>query len=129
MMATQDAENALVHEVGRLIVTDSAYAEPNWRIAAVVYNFVGGRKNSFGYVFYANGSWKAELPDDGFDDQKKMLELQSAMERRTGKKWQRALVHIIRETGAMNITFEYDDPTRWTINPAKLEESIEALRP
>lgn len=129
IMDTMEIENSFINEVGRLIITDSAYAEPKWQIAAIIYNFADGRKNSYGYVFYGDGSWKAELPDDSFADQKKMLELQAAMERRTGKKWHHALLHVTRETGVMNITFEYDDPARWTINPSKLEESVNALRP
>jgi hypothetical protein len=128
-MNPQDTENVLIHEIGSLIISDSAYAEPFWITAAIVYNFVDGRKNSYGYVFYHDGSWKAELPDDSFDDQKKMVELQSIMERRTGKKWHRALVHITRKTGAMNITFEYDDLERWSINPSNLEDSVKVLRP
>ncbi len=117
-------------EAGRLVYTDSVYANDNWEVAAVVFNFVNGRENSFGYIFRADGSWKAELPDENnYLAMDQMLALQSAMERQTGKKWQRALIHIWRDTGKMNVTFEYDDPARWQISPANLEQSVNALRP
>jgi hypothetical protein len=123
--ATSDT---LIAEVGRLIFEDREYAPDDWAVAAVVFNFVNGRRNSFGYVFKSDGSWEARLPDS-WDSIDKMLELQAAMERQTGKKWHRALIHITRETTAMNVQFEYDDPTRWQIVPSKLDESVNALRP
>jgi len=120
----------LVTEVGRLIFTDPEYATDDWEIAAIVYNFVDGRQNAFGYVFKHDGDWEARLPrTNGFDAIDKMVELNSEMHSRTGKKWLRALIHINRETAEMNIQFEYDDPTRWQIVPSKLEESVNALRP
>jgi hypothetical protein len=123
--------NALIAETARLIFTDPAYSQDEWKDAAVVFNFVKGRKNVFGYIFRSDGTWKAELPamKIWMEAIERMFELQSLMERQTAKKWQRALVHIYRETTAFNITFEYDDPTRWTINPGNLEESVNALRP
>ncbi len=123
--------NALIAETSRLIFTDPAYAHNEWKDAAVVFNFVKGRNNVFGYIFRYDGTWKAELPamKVWMEAIERMLELQTLMECQTGKKWQRALVHINRETTAFNITFEYDDPTRWTINPGNLEESVNALRP
>jgi hypothetical protein len=83
-----------------------------------------------GYIFKADGSWVASLPEENMGPAlAKMRELQSAMESQTGKKWHRALIHIARETTAMNAQFEYDDPPRWQIVPSKLEESVNALRP
>jgi len=121
---------ALLTEAARLIVTDSEYAGENWEILAIVFNFVAGRKNAFGYIFKADNSCSASLPEENMAPAlAKMLQLQSAMERQTGKKWLRALIHINRETTEVNIQFEYDDPTRWQIVPSKLEESVNALRP
>jgi len=125
-----DQAGALLTEAACLIFTDSEYAGENWEVLAVVFNFVGGRKNAFGYIFKANNSWSASLPEENMGPAlAKMLELQAAMERQTGKKWLRALIHINRETTEMNIQFEYDEPTRWQIVPSKLQESVDALRP
>lgn len=126
--ADMSVENALINEVGRLIVTNERYQNDDWVVIALVYNFVNGRENKFGYYFRADKSWKPETTK-GFDCLDKMKELQSAMERRTGKKWLRALVHIDRVKQDINITFEYDDPNRWSINPGNLEASVDALRP
>jgi len=122
-----DADSLIV-EVGRTIITDPEYATDDWETAAIVYNFVNGRRNSFGYVFGQGNEWRARLPDS-WAPIDLMLELQAAMARKTGKKWLRALIHINRKTTQMNIQFEYDDPTRWQIVPSKLEESVNALRP
>ncbi len=126
--ARMNEPDRFLTEAGRLVYTDPAYANDNWEVSAIVFDFVNGGESMYGYIFRADSSWKSELPDgDGAMDQ--MLALQSAMEKQTGKKWQRALLHIWRDTGKMNVTFEYDDPARWQISPANLEESVNALRP
>jgi len=89
---------------------------------------VGSQEALYGYIFKEDGDWEARVPS-GFDVLDAFIELQAAMERQTGKKWLRALIHINRETTEINIQFEYDDPTRWQIVPSKLEESVNALRP
>lgn len=127
MQNASDAD-ALVLKVGTVIARNDRYAGQDWSIAAVVADLVGGRESTYGYVFKSNGEWEARIPA-GFDVLDAFLALQAGMERKTGKKWQRALIHITRETGAMNIQFEYDDPTRWQIVPSRLEESVNALRP
>jgi hypothetical protein len=127
---SMEQANALLTEAARLIITDSEYAGDNWATLAIVFNFVDGRKNAYGYIFKADGSWAASLPEENMGPAlAKMRELQAAMEGQTGKKWHRALIHINRETTAMNAQFEYDDPTRWQIVPSKLEESVNAVRP
>ncbi len=124
-----DEASKLLNEAAIVIAKDSEFQKTDWSIAAIVYNFVDGRKNAFGYVFQTNNAWEARLPEDSFDHIKKMLALQAAMEKQTGKKWLRALIHIWRDTGKINITFEYDDPKRWQINPSNLEENVNTLRP
>ena len=126
--ADMSVENALINEIGRLIVTNERYQNDDWTIISLVYDFVNGAESKFGYYFRADKSWKPETTK-GFDCLDKMLELQAAMERRNGKKWLRALVHIDRVKQDINIIFEYDDPTRWEIRPNDLEASINALRP
>ncbi len=121
-------ENNLINEVGRLIITNERYQNDDWAVIAIVFDFVGGRESEFGYYFRADKSWKPETTK-GFACLDKMLELQAVMEKRTGKKWLRALVHIDRAKQDINITFEYDDPKRWEIKPGNLEESVNALRP
>jgi hypothetical protein len=123
--------NALIAETAKMIYQDPAYAHDGWQTAAIVFNFVDGRKNTYGYIFRSDGSWKAELPElkVWMSAVKKMQLLQALMQKQTGKTWHRALLHIDRETTAINITFEYDDPTRWTISPSNLEASVATLRP
>ncbi len=121
----------MIIEVGTAIVQDAEYrSDMSWETIAVVYNFLNGRQNSYGYIFRADGSWKASLPQDEDDAiLDKMLALQAAMERDTGKKWIKALVHITRADQGLNIQFEYDDPDKWVINPGDLENSVAALKP
>lgn len=125
------SSNEMIIAAGSAIVQDAEYrSDPSWETIAIVYNFLNGRQNSYGYIFRADGSWKASLPQD--DDDvilDTMLDLQAAMERETGKKWMRALVHITRVDQGMNILFEYDDPQKWAIDPGDLEKSVAALKP
>ena len=128
MELTKGPTSALIAEVGGLIYTDPEYAAADRDDAAIVFNYVDGRRNCYGYVFTANGTWVARLPDywASLDE---MVELQATMERQTGKKWLRALFHINRRSTAMNIQFEYDHPKRWQIAPGNFEKSVNALRP
>ena len=121
----------LTIEIGSTIVSDAEYREDStWEAIAIVYNFLNGRQNSYGYIFRSDSSWKASLPQDDDDAiLDKMLELQAAMQRETGKKWIKALVHITRADEGLNIQFEYDDPKKWVINPGDLEKSVAALKP
>lgn len=129
-MSEVDAKSALTLEVARLILSDPRYASDDWQDIAIVYNFLDGRENTFGYVFFPDGKWEARLPDDhNWDAVDKMLELQTMMERETGKRWLRALFHIKRDDQSMNIQFEYDDREKWMINPGDLEKSVAALKP
>lgn len=123
--------NERIVDVGSRIINDTEYRnDPSWSIIAIVYNFLNGRQNSYGYIFLSNGEWKASLPQDEDDAiLDKMLELQAAMERETGKKWIKALVHINRADQSLDVKFEYDDPEKWVINPGDLEASVAALKP
>lgn len=125
-----EVRNTITIEVARLILSDPRYATDNWSEISIVYNFLNGRENLYGYVYFPDGRWEARLPDDSkWESLDKMLELQAAMERETGKKWIKALVHITRADQGLNIQFEYDDPKKWVINPGDLEKSVAALRP
>ena len=93
-----------------------------------MFNFVDGRRNCYGYVFTADGTWVARLPDS-WASLDKMFELQATMECHTDKKWLRGLFHINRRSTVMIIQFEYDHPKRWQIAPGNLEKSVNALRP
>lgn len=122
--------NAILNQAGAAIVRDPEYNALDWDVIAIVYNFEDGRKNRYGYIFNDDGTWRASLPQD--DDRtilNLMLELQAAMERQTGKKWLKALVHINRQEQNVNVTFDYDDPNKWVIKPADLETSVMALKP
>lgn len=122
--------NLVLREAGAAIIRDPEYRDMDWDIIALVYNFLDGRQNAYGYIFMADGSWKASLPKDEDDIiLDKMLELQSAMEQQTGKKWIKALVHINRQEQTVDMQFEYDDPGKWVIKPSDLEASVLALKP
>ena len=60
-----------------------------------------------------------------------LRDLQDAMAAETGNLWKQALIHITRPGPEINIQFEYDDPTRWSLKKVSLDLSdyAESLRP
>lgn len=129
MSEVQD-KNALLVETARHILADARYQTDDWDAIALVFNFEGGRKNIYGYVYFANGDWEARAPrDNARSALEAMIELQSAMENETGKKWQKALIQITRSDQGLNIVLEYDDPKRWSVSPSNLESLVAELKP
>ncbi len=59
----------------------------------------------------------------------KIIELQEQVYKQCGHKFKQLLIQTEKQTGRIKIDFEFDDPERWAIKPAKLKELRENLRP
>ena len=84
-----------------------------------------------GYV-YDGPNWSAFSPQEkGFEFLDVLQELQDAMAAETGNRWKQALIHITRPGPEIDIQFEYDDPTRWSLKKVSLDlaDYAESLRP
>jgi len=114
-------------ELGRLIVAGPDYAGHDWRGIAVVIQ-IEPRKRLFGYMYLSDGSWTAAIPEPR-PAIEKALALAEAMRVEGKAGWKTCLIQISAPDGRMKVDFEYDNPARWDVTPANLEERVEALRP
>lgn len=122
--------DSLIAEIGKAIVLDERFQADDWSGIALVGNFSGGREGLHGYAYQADGSWSGRIPadpDDAILDM--MLDLKRMMEEKEGTAWYQCLVQVSRAEQRVNIKFEYDDPERWSVTPANLEQKVEELKP
>lgn len=116
-----DDRDALVNEIGRLILQDSRYADGNWRGIALVYTREPGVETTDGYIYYDDDSYhgddyKPELPDSNSGAISDAIDkLLDAMAEDNGKRWQQMLYQIWKPGPDFRVTFEYDRPDRWSI--------------
>ncbi|GLS46837.1 hypothetical protein [Methylobacterium brachythecii] len=120
---------ALVHEIGSLIVHDEAYLEQPWNTLSLVATMRDENVVQLhGYVYLDAGKTAAETPRESKIAQR-FVELHQVMRQRDGKPWKAALVQIWRETAKVSYFFEYDDAARWKVTPTNYEAMREELRP
>lgn len=121
-MADKARADALIHEIGNMIVRDANYRDRDWTAIALVIE-VAARKRMYGFLYTAD-DWEAETPEE-FDVITKAQELQAAM----GSGWTACLVRITRPGPKVTIDFDYGASGKWTVTPANHAEMVETLRP
>lgn len=122
----QTRADALVHEIGQMVIADANYAGREWSGIALVIE-VAQRKRMYGFVYGADGDWEAETPDD-FDVIERAAELNRVMAA-GGNGWTRCLIQIARPGPRITIQFDYDDKGDWVVTPGNHAEMVEKLRP
>lgn len=122
----------LILEVGRNIVLDERYQAEDWVGIALVGDFSGGREAMHGVVYRSDGTWQGQLPADPDDVVlDTLLALREVMAAQSGTSWHQCLIqiHSESENKKVNVKFEYDNPTRWSMRPGDVGALIEELRP
>lgn len=121
--------NALVHEIGSMIVSSDEYREDDWLGIAVVIDFSFGQQSQHGYAYLNNGDFQARSP--GFDVLRKIRDLREQMKKEKSIEWHQCLIHITRPDYKINFQFEYHDPERWSIKKISrdMSEYAESLKP
>jgi hypothetical protein len=120
-----DAANALVQDLGNVIVRDEFYQSEPWEQLALVID-IDQRKRMFGYV-YAAGDWEAASPD-GIEPLETARRLQQAMRLPDKTPWKKCLVKIDRGTATIDIDFDYEG-TAWVPDTADPEYFALSLKP
>lgn len=118
-------------EAGRIALECLHSKGTDWDGHAIVVNVAPGHRRFNGYV-YDGPNWSAFSPQEkGFEFLDVLQELQDAMAAETGNRWKQALIHITRPGPEIDIQFEYDDPTRWSLKKVSLDlaDYAESLRP
>lgn len=117
--------NGQVIELGTLISSHPSYDGTDWSYIALVASFSGGRRSMFGYVFFADGHWEARVPRDPERTvMKAFRRLHEQMEIEDGVVWLQCLLEITKAEHTITVDFEYNDPDRWSVTPANLQEVV-----
>lgn len=119
--------DALVHEVGLLIVQDARVAAEPWDAYALVARFAVDRIQLNGFAYDERGMRPA-TPHDA-DLHRKLIALREATQVADGQPWGACVVRVERETAKIRIEFEYDHPERWDVTPQTVDDVARRARP
>jgi len=112
-------------KVGELVVTNPKLEGVDWDEIALVATITSSSKRMTGFR-YSVDDFEPFTPK-GFDTLNTLKELRLAMAETEGRAWVQALVHLTRATSKINMTFEYDDETRWTRKAVSLDSTEYAM--
>ena len=103
----------LIADLGRSIVADSEMSSVPWDSFALITR-EGGTSQS-GYRYFGEDGWEAIVPYD-LDVEDKFVSLHRTMAD-AGANWLVMLARMRREEGHLILDFEYEDRSRWKLNP------------
>ena len=118
----------LIADLGRSIVADSEMNSVPWDSFALIIREAG--TSGSGYRYFGEDGWEAIAPYD-LDVRRKFRELHAAMSAE-GADWLVMLVRMRRGDGQLTLDFEYEDRSRWKLNPqgiAGIRDFAMSLRP
>jgi hypothetical protein len=95
-----------IQKLGIEIASGSDFNARPWTDLVVVANFKDGGRSMFGYVFWGERDWEAAGPD-GWVAIDLAEELHHAMSTTEHGSWQKRRIRITRETGEIDIDFDY----------------------
>ncbi len=120
--------DALIHEIGTMIVQDEKYADRDWDGISVVGIYGEGATQISGYSYDANGVPKAGTPRNK-DLHYRLRDLHKAMADSGQGDWKTVLIQIRRADMNVKMDFEYENPLRWKVTPKNLKTMPAQLRP
>lgn len=125
-MAVSTSAYGELSELGDLVASHHAYQGTDWTYIALIAVFTQERRSLFGYVLFANGHWEAKLPRDPQRSVMKAFRRLHTRMAADGRAWKQCLLEISRPEETITVDFEYRDPDRWSVTPARLEERVGA---
>jgi len=118
-------------ELGELVLRCKKIIDNEWDCLAVVYDTGEGHIANSGFIYkdevVSPVTTKIENSPLLLGD--KILAFREKIYEECGHKFKQLLIQMESETNRIKIDFEFDDPERWSIKPAKLKEMREKLRP
>ena len=128
---TDSIQNALIFEIGEMILDDPEYAGDTWDALSIVTTLDDGTERMSGYVYDAEGGFEAAAPERFGPILDKLIELRERMEETGGGAFVQCLIQIKKPDYALTVKFEHDDPGRWSPGKVSMDmnQYAEALRP
>ena len=128
MNAAVQTPDALVMEIGRLLLSDDRIRDADWEGLSVVVIVGEGSVQLSAYRYDAAGKPTPSTPRN-FEIGDRFEELQQSMSAKEPRAWKSCLVRLKKPELKMKMDFEYDDPLRWKVTPANIASKPEELRP
>lgn len=120
-------QDALVHEVGALIVQDDRVSAQPWDAYALVARFDDSRIQLNGFAY--EGEESRPATPRGTAVHHTLKALREATRQPGREPWGACIVRIDRETKKIRIEFEYDDPSSWDVTPQTAKDIAQRARP
>lgn len=117
-------KDELIHEIGKMIVSDEEYSDDDWSAISVVGKFKGTSSRIQGYVYLEEGTWEAATPENlGFESL--LQSLRDEMKKEAGgEHWKSCLIQIKRNDMSMNVKFDYESENTWTDDLSTLPDRL-----
>lgn len=124
--------NELITRIGQLLVADPAVSDGQWDGYALVVRYGDGavarRLSGFRYTDGEGDGYQAATPRDpaigeAFDA------LRQATRVHDKAPWDACVLRVRRDTGKLQVEFEYDEPEQWDITPETLATVASRARP
>lgn len=119
--------DALVHEIGALILADERVSARAWDGYALVVRFDQTQTRLSGFA-YEHGHFHPATPRSTALQQR-LQALRDAMRQDGSDPWAACVIRIVRATKQIRIEFEYDHPEQWDITPETLNHIATRARP
>ncbi len=124
-------KNALINQLGMLLVTDPAVDAAYWDGYALIARYGEGAiaRRLSGFRYLDDGGFEAATPQNDEAVAAALDALREATRVQDKAPWNACVVRIRRDTRKVHVEFEYDLPARWDITPENLRDVVENARP
>jgi len=124
-------DDKYIVEIGGLTLKCKDVVENKWKELTFIFDVAEGHIANSGFLY--NGDKvrpaSARIKENPLLLNEKINELRDKVYEESGHYFKQLLIQMENETNRIKIDFEFDDPQRWTIKPAKSQEMREKLRP
>ncbi|MEM1431542.1 MAG: hypothetical protein AAGG09_18960 [Pseudomonadota bacterium] len=128
---TDSIQNALIFEIGEMIVEDPRYADDAWHSISLVATIGEDVEELTAFRFDEAGQSSPGTPRRGGAILDKLIELREQMQQTGGGAFVQCLIQIKKPDYDLTVKFEHDDPERWSPGSVSMDMSAfaDALRP
>lgn len=121
-------KDALILEIGRLIVGDRKVAAQPWDRYALVAWYGEGVSTLNGFRYVGDEPGQAATPES-FELEDRLDELRAATRVDGKQPWRACVVKLDRDSGKVSVDFAYEDADAWRVSPATAAEVARRARP
>ena len=121
-------KDALILEIGRLIVDDRKVAAQPWDKYALVAWYGDGVSTLNGFRYVGDAPGQPATPES-FELEDRLDELRAATGVDGREPWRACVVKLDRGSGKASVDFAYEDADAWRVSPATAAEVARRARP